>query len=189
MAKPPARADSVHDAYATHGPRGFYEQFGADYRNPHEPVVQDLIAKIANQWPLDVSHVLDLAAGSGEASLALTPWAKDIAAIDPFTAAAYEARTGRPCENMSFEQIAAGGLRGRAYSMIVCSFALHLAELSRLPMLCWELAAVAGQLLVLTPHKRPVIEPAWGWTLSQEMLHQRVRARLYTSQPAVKGLS
>jgi hypothetical protein len=112
-----------------------------------------------------------------------------ISAIDPFTAKAYEARTGRPCENMSFEQIASGGLRGRRFSMIVCSFALHLAEPSRLPTLCWELAGVAGQLLILTPHKRPTIEPAWGWTQTHETLYQRVRARLYVSQPEAKGLS
>ena len=112
-----------------------------------------------------------------------------IAAIDPFTAVAYTRRTGLPCEAMTFERIAAGGLRGRRYSLIVCSFALHLAMPSRLPTLCWELAGVARQLLILTPHKRPTIDPAWGWSLTHECLHERVRARLYVSQDAAKGLS
>ena len=137
-----------------------------------------------------MSHVLDLAAGSGEVTLALLGVAPTkVSAIDPYTAVAYEQRTGRPCEAMSFEKIAAGGLRGRTYSLVVCSFAMHLAEPSRLPTLCWELATVAKQLLILTPHKRPLIQPAWGWTLAQECLHRRVRARLYLSQATAKGLS
>ncbi|MGC4031852.1 MAG: hypothetical protein QM754_09000 [Tepidisphaeraceae bacterium] len=121
-------------------------------------------------------------------TLALGSRAGRIDAIDPYTGSAYSRRVGRPCERMSFEEIAAGGLRGRSYSLIVCSFALHLAEPSRLPTLCWELAGVADQLLVLTPHKRPVIDDAWGWRLEEETVRQRVRARLYAVQPEVKGL-
>lgn len=183
-----ASDDSVRGGYIAHGTRGYYEQFGADYQNPHEPAIRTLIEWVTNHWPVDVSHVLDLAAGSGEVTLALAPKTGHIDAVDPYTGLAYSRRVGRPCECMSFEEIAAGGLRGRTYSLIVCSFALHLAELSRLPTLCWELAGVADQLLILTPHKRPVIDDAWGWTLTQETVRQRVRARLYVVQPEVKGL-
>ena len=144
-----------------------------------------------------LAHVLDLAAGSGEVSLALSPQAKTqamrLSAIDPFTSQAYETRTGRPCEAMTFEQIAAGGLRGRKYSLVICSFAMHLVDLSRLPTLCWELAQVADQLMILTPHKRPAIQSVWNWMLTHERMQERVRARLYVTQravqPAAKGLS
>ena len=180
---------SIHDAYVDHGTRGYYQQFGAEYRNPHEAIVFDLLQAVAREWPVDLTNVLDLAAGSGEVTLALHSSAQAIAAIDPFTAVAYEGRTGQACEKMTFEAIAAGGLQGRRYSLIVCSFAMHLVEPSRLPTLCWALAEVTGQLLILTPHKRPDLEPAWGWGLTHERLLDRVRARLYAVQPAAKGLS
>ncbi len=136
--------------------------------------------------------MLDLAAGSGEITLAIravpradfpqtggaTPTLR-ISAIDPFTADAYRARTGLSCEQMTFEQIAEGALRGRSYSLVVCSFAMHLVDASRLPALCWELAQITPQLVILTPHKRPVLRAEWGWTLREEIMQDRVRARLY----------
>ena len=84
-------------------------------------------------------------------------------------------------ERLSFEQIAGGAVAGRGYDTIVCSFALHLAPLSRLPALAIQLSLLAGTLLVLTPHKRPEIRAAWGWVLEGELLHERVRARCYRS--------
>ena len=63
----------------------------------------------------------------------------------------------------------------------MCSYALHLLEPSRLPQLVYQLSRVAGALLVLTPHKRPVLRPEWGWTLAGESVIQRVRARGYQS--------
>lgn len=130
-----------------------------------------------------MSHVLDLCAGSGEVTLALLSCCSDaprrITACDPYTHAAYEARTSRPCERWSFDDIAAGALAGRSFSLVVCSFALHLCEPSRLPGVCWQLSQVSRDLLVLTPHKRPVIRAEWGWQLSRETLFQRVRARRY----------
>ena len=66
----------------------------------------------------------------------------------------------------------------------MCSYGLHLCERSWLPGLCVALAAAAGRLIVITPHKRPVIDPAWGWTLVDEHRDPawRVRMRSYSSQ-------
>ena len=157
-----------------------------------------MIGIAAREWPLDLTHVLDLAAGSGEVTLALqtnhVAWASRprdeknlvretptprMSAIDPYTAQAFTDRTKLPCETLSFEDIAAGAIRGRSYSLIVCSFAMHLCDESRLPALCWALAEVSRQLLILTPHKRPIIKPEWGWRLERERVHERIRARLY----------
>jgi len=104
-----------------------------------------------------------------------------ISAIDPYTHVAYTKRTGAPCEALTFEQIAAGALRGRVYSLIACSFAMHLVESSRLASLCYALSQLSQSLLILTPHKRPTLRPEWGWTLKHEILHERVRARLYVT--------
>jgi hypothetical protein len=139
----------------------------------------------ASRWPLDLSRVLDLAAGSGEATMALRDvGAGTIEACDPYLFAQYERRVGQPCERFSFEDIAAGALAGREYALVVCSFALHLVEPSRLPKVCLQLAQIAPALLVVTPHKRPEIRAQWGWELAGEFVWARVRSRWYRSQKA-----
>jgi hypothetical protein len=102
-----------------------------------------------------------------------------IEGLDPYTGAAYQARTGQPAEALTFEAIAGGALDGRRYSLVVCSYALHLVPPSRLPRLAYQLSRIAGALLVLSPHKRPNLRPEWGWTLAGEMVIDRVRARCY----------
>jgi 2-polyprenyl-3-methyl-5-hydroxy-6-metoxy-1,4-benzoquinol methylase len=172
--------DSIRDQYLRYGARGYYEQFGAQYHNPHELAVRRAIHAAAAGWSLDLTRVLDLACGSGEVTLALRELgATNIQGLDPFTGAAYQARTGQLAEGLSFEAIAGGALDGRRYSLVVCSYALHLLTPSRLPRLAYQLSRIADALLVLTPHKRPHLRPEWGWELTGEMVVERVRARCY----------
>jgi len=171
---------SIRGQYERHGAATYYRDFGADYRNPHEPVVVDSLERAVKQWPLDLSHVLDLAAGSGEVTLALRKLgAGRIDGVDPYTADAYLARTSSSAERLTFEDVAAGALAGRRYSLIVCSFAMHLCTRSRLPGLFHQLRQISDSMLILTPHKRPVIEREWGWEMAGEILIDRVRTRLY----------
>jgi len=172
--------ESIRNEYERYGAEQYYRRFGARYRNPHEAAVRLAIHSAATAWGLDLSHVLDLACGSGEATLALRELgAARVDGIDPYTGAAYLARTGQAAEPLTFEDVAGGALAGRRYSLIVCSYALHLAEPSRLPGIAWALAQVAPALLILTPHKRPVIRAEWGWRLEGEIVVERVRARGY----------
>ena len=173
--------DAIRPQYDEHGVAGYYADFGATYRNPHEPIIQRLLQDVALGWRLDLTNVLDLACGSGEVTLALRELGATVTGMDPYTQAAYLERTGLIAEPFSFEDIAAGVLEGRDYSLIVCSFALHLAEVSRLPMLLQQLARISPTLVVLTPHKRPTLRPEWGWNLGNEVLEDRVRARRYMS--------
>ena len=62
---------SVRARYEQHGADAYYRDHADDYSNPHEPEVRQCIEMAVKRWPLDVSRVLDLAAGSGEATLAL----------------------------------------------------------------------------------------------------------------------
>lgn len=173
---------SIRGEYQAKGAFGFYRESGSSYRNPHEPQIAATIDEVIRQWSMDLSDVLDLAAGSGEITLALRDRGTSrITGIDPFTFAAYKERTKTAAEQLSFEQIAQGALSGRHFSLIVCSFAMHLCDKSRLPALCMQLSLCAPQLLILTPHKRPVIRKDWGWALSGEFVVQRIRARLYNS--------
>jgi hypothetical protein len=76
-----------------------------------------------------------------------------------------------------------------APQVVVSSFALHLIDGSRLLTTLVQLALVAEFLLVLTPHKRPVIGEEMGWALVDEQRfdgvdlgdNKRVRCRLYRS--------
>jgi len=171
---------SIRSVYEQHGVRGFYEQHGEAYRNPHESAIRLALHAGLSRWSLDMSRVLDLACGSGEVTLALQELGcTNIVGIDPYTAEAYRARTGRLAEPFTFEQISEGALEGRRYSLIVCSYALHLLAASRLPLVAYQLQRIAPALIILTPHKRPQLREAWGWQLQDEILVARVRARLY----------
>ena len=169
---------SIRAEYERHGPEEFYAVHGATYRNPHEKALHAALRRAVAEWPLDLGHVLDLACGSGEVTLAL-PEARAIDGIDPHTAAAYRERTGKPAEPWTFDQIAGGALLDRRYTLIVCSFALHLIDPARLPVLAYQLGRIADTLLVLSPHKRPRMTLAWGWVEVDAMLVERVHTRLY----------
>jgi SAM-dependent methyltransferase len=174
---------SLRQHYQRYGVQEFYAQHGATYRNPHEPLIRLALQKAVVAWKLDLAHVLDLACGSGEVTLALREiGCSQIDGIDPYTGLAYHERTGQPAEPYTFEQIAGGALTGRHYPLIICSFALHLVAISRLPLLAYHLAQIANTLLILTPHKRPQLKPEWGWTLAGEMRIERVGIRLYREQ-------
>lgn len=170
--------------YDEFGSIGYYQRFGAAYRNPHEAIITRLLSDELAAHPSDTSHVLDLACGSGEVTLALRSLGvTKITGVDPFTGAAYRARTGQLALPYTFEQIAAGALEDQAFSLIVCSFALHLADESRLPVLCYQLSRLAPRLIVVTPIKRPRILPAWGWAQISERMQDRVRLRVYDAYP------
>lgn len=174
--------DAIRNQYRAHGVQGYYERFGADYRNPHEPHIRAALRQAAERWPLDTSAVLDLACGSGEVTLALRMLGvTNITGADPYTGAAYTARTGQTALPYTFEQIGAGALSEQHYSLIVCSFALHLMETSRLPTVAYQLGRMASQLLILTPHKRPDLRESWGWSLAGEVVNEHVRSRFYES--------
>jgi SAM-dependent methyltransferase len=129
-----------------------------------------------------MAQVLDLACGSGEATLVLRELGvQHITGCDPYTGAAYLARTGWIARPDSFEDIATGSLSDQQFSLIVCSYALHLVVASWLPGVAVALAQLAPALLILTPHKRPLLKPEWGWHLQAELYLQRVRARYYVS--------
>jgi len=178
----------IRKEYETYGVEGYYERFGHEYENPHEVAIRLLLRRALETWDIDTGRVLDLACGSGEVTLALQELGcDDIAGIDPFTLEAYLARTGRPVERLTFEELAAGALAGRRYSLVVSSFALHLIEESRLPRLLYQLGTITPDLIVLTPHKRPSIREEWGWSLDDEMIEARVRMRRYRSRLSGQG--
>jgi len=180
--------DNIRPAYEELGAEAFYALHGAAYRNPHEPRVGAVLAEVL-AGPLAaepdlLDDVLDLACGSGEATLALRGLgARTVSGVDPYTGVAYRERTGRDVEALRFEDVAAGALAGRTYSLVVCSYALHLLAQSRLPALAYALTDVTTAFVVVTPHKRPVLRAQWGWHPHREVVVDRARARLYRTSP------
>ncbi len=173
---------SVRAAYEAWGVEEFYRQYGAVYRNPHEEAIAAILAQALLSVPDGDWLVLDLACGSGEVTLALRQlgWMR-VEGLDPYTYQAYQERTGQPARRYRFEEIEQGALLGCHYGLIVCSFALHLVASSRLPRLAYQLSLVGDRFLVISPHKRPLLLPQWGWHLVEELYQQRVRSRLYLS--------
>ncbi len=112
-------------------------------------------------------------------------------ACDPYTHAAYRERVGTECERWSFEDVARGAVADRRWRVVVCSFAMHLCARDYLPTLCVMLACSAKHLVVLTPHKRPVIDAAWGgWRLARREARDpywRIRSRWYSTGPPMEG--
>ncbi len=173
-------SESIRKGYEEYSVKGFYEKFGDNYRNPQELAVRQVIQLAVNKWDLNFTKVLDLACGSGEVTCLLQSLGFfEIDGIDPYTYNAYLKRTGNQAEIYTFEDIESGVLLNRHYSLIICSFALHLVTESRLPLVVYQLSLIADLMIILTPHKRPELKSAWGWTLLDEISFNRVRARLY----------
>jgi SAM-dependent methyltransferase len=137
-------------------------------------------------------RVLDLACGSGEASLVVDRWLRGkagapfghlvLTASDPFTAAAFRERTGLPAVGgWAFEDVQEGCLHGRAFDVVVCSFALHLLDESRLFATLRELSVAARWLVICSPHKRPHVKHGCGWALVHDGVKERVHVRIFES--------
>jgi len=198
--------DSVWSAYDQLGPAEYYARHGESYRNPHEPVISIALGLALDAWEAllgPLHRVLDLACGSGEASLAFSRWhsarsdptagsALELMAADPFTAAAYESRVGRAAHTWSFEEIAEGlwNRQGVApWDVVMCSYALHLLGAQPLHQTLRAVAEHSRLLIVATPHKRPrdVDVCRAGWRQAGALSFEGLQVRLYRSQHIAPG--
>jgi len=174
--------DSVRDQYKKFGVKNFYAFHGGEYHNPHEIAIRKSILYIYQNWKLDFSSVLDLACGKGEITKILRDiGVKNIDAVDPYLSDEYKKETSKDCMKMSFDDIMKGSLRSRTYSLVICSYALHLLDYSKLPPFLFSLGDSTDNLLLIGPHKNPIIKDTWGWLLEKEMVMDRVRSRYFTS--------
>src|ERR1700722_5569124 len=91
--------EPVRKGYEQLGVAGYYKSRSRTYRNPHEPAIRMLMHRLIIDWNLNLNRVLDLAAGSGEITMALREMSSAkvgiIHGIDPMTFEAYAARTGQ----------------------------------------------------------------------------------------------
>lgn len=152
---------AIRNEYAESGVEAFYLLNGETYTNPHEAQVSALIKKNAHK--LDCSCVLDLSCGGGEVTRTLQALNyENIIGSDPFTFLLYEKLTCKKCFNFTFDDLVRGKHLNvwyeKQFSTIICSFALHLQPEKKLYPLVSALFFLTDTLLVITPHKRPILE-------------------------------
>ena len=152
---------AIRNEYAESGVETFYLLNGDSYINPHEAQVNALIKK--NVHLFDCSNILDLSCGGGEVTRSLKTLAyENIIGSDPFTFRLYEKLTGKKCCTFTFDDLVRGKHLGiwkeKQFSIIICSFALHLQPEKKLYPLIAALFFLTDSLVVISPHKRPMLE-------------------------------
>jgi hypothetical protein len=178
----------VRNEYADHpgGAEGWYLDAGASYRNPHAQAVASTIDVAVQRWPslfTGSNRILDFCCGSGEVTRALIDSGVNASLVessDPFTGLAFTSAC--PDRTLigewTFADVEQGALSGQRWTTVVCSYALHLCEQSRLAAVCTQLALITEHLVIITPHKRPELSPEWGFALVDEHRDTKLRVRL-----------
>jgi SAM-dependent methyltransferase len=147
---------SVREGYDTLGVHKYYLANANDYSNPHFEQIKQLIEQ--NHTKFSLNSVLDLGSGSGEVTLILQSLGyKNIEGLDPYTFKLYTKNTGFACSKLSFEDLVKGKLK-KSYDCIISSFAMHLCDEVILGGLTFQLFQLTQHLIIITPHKRPVLE-------------------------------
>lgn len=171
--------ENIRGKYQKYGVENFYKYHSSKYINPHEPIINKSIKYIDKELDIDFSNVLDLAAGTGEITNALMELGyNNIEGLDPYTCEIYKKRTGKNCYKMSFDDIMKGNLN-KKYSSIICSFALHLTDKSKLPMIIWRISEMTNDFILMSPHKRPIIKNNWGLELKKSLNINRVKIKYF----------
>ena len=162
--------------YENYGVDGFYINFGNEYRNPHFLDIKKALDIVIDNWKFKVGTSLDLCAGGGE----ITSIIGCSEGCDPYTFDLYEKNTGKNCLRYSFDDIFNGRLNDE-YDTIICSYALHLADKTKLPQIIYQLSCVCKHLLIISPTKKPEIDESWGFKIINEAYISGVRVRLFES--------
>lgn len=173
---------SIRGGYEDMGVEDFYKKKGNEYINPHLQDIEESIEMIDDLDIVDLSNVLDLAAGTGEVTNILNGLGYDnIEGLDLYLCDEYENNTGNKCMKMSFGDVQRGQLKNKKYSTIICSYALHLADKSILHGLLWELSLISEYLVILSPTKKPEISED-SWELLYSFTNNKSKNRIYTSK-------
>lgn len=151
------------------GVQSYYQNIGNNYTNPHKNIIQSLVKDYCSHH----KTILDLAAGTGEVTLALPQ--SQVTGVEPFLTLNYIKNTNRPCLPFLFEDIAEEKLKGY-WEAVICSFALHLVSDSRLPKILYSLADISSNLYIISPHKKPNIQH-FCWELKEYLIKDRVHLR------------
>lgn len=169
--------EAIRNKYSELGVDEYYKLHGNDYVNPHLEKLTSAVGTIKHFWKLDSSNSLDLCCGSGE----ITSVFDCTEGCDPYTYESYIEKTGKPCMRFTFDDIMHGKL-DKKYKTIVCSYALHLADQSKLPQIVYQLSRICDNFLLITPNKKPEIKEEWGMECVNNAYLHGIRIKLYKTK-------
>lgn len=150
----------IRNLYEQLGVDKYYKDYGNQYSNPHFAQIKELVIKNADR--LNYHSILDFCSGGGEISLLVKGLGFDqITGSDPYTHQLYQKKLQQPCHKWSFDDVIKGVLTEQ-YSSIICSFAMHLCPEEKLYPLVLQLFQQTSSLVIITPHKRPILETLSG---------------------------
>jgi hypothetical protein len=166
---------AIREEYANQGVEAFYKTNAHVYENPHFPYIQSLLEQ--NKIRLDYSSVLDFCGGGGEVTVILQGMGfENSVGCDPFTHKLFEKNTQKKCWRFNFEDVVKGKLTAKyppqysgekkVFACIICSFGMHLCPEKMLQPLVFQLFTLTDTLVIITPHKRPVLEEIEGIQLA-----------------------
>lgn len=170
---------SIRLQYEQLGVRGYYSLHGETYSNPHFHKVEHLVKDYLIRHDIG-TRILDMSCGAGEVTSILKSINKNwnIEGTDPFTYKAYERNTGNTCMGFGFKEIVCGALSDFRYDTIICSYAMHLCELSMLDTLLYQISLICDKLIIVTPHKRPYISDTY-YELEDTLKYDKTTLRSY----------
>lgn len=157
----PNNDKAIRNQYVAQGVDAYYQQHGNTYFNLHFAQIKTLLIK--NQHRVNYTQTLDFCAGGGEVSQVLQELGFNyLLGCDPYTYQLYTQNTNQTCLTYNFQEVIQGKLNDyladKVFTSIICSFAMHLCPEKQLYPLVYNLFQLAPQLVIITPHKRPVLE-------------------------------
>jgi SAM-dependent methyltransferase len=168
----------VREGYSSLGVENYYLKHKSDYSNPHEEYIKIILEEFLCKKSIPKKYnILDLCSGSGEVSeILIDNGYFNVKGCDPFLNELYQTNIGNDCLKYDFMSIVQGNLIEK-FDIIICSFALHLAESSLLPTLLYQLSQVSNRLVIISPHKKPHINDFWE--KKEELYMNKVRLRYF----------
>jgi len=174
--------------YTKHGVKDYYKAVGNNYTNPHSDDIEKAMDIIFN-GEAEFNATLDLSCGTGLITdILMEKGITDIIGCDPYLNKEYTENTTRDSISLSFNDIHQGKLFGRRYNTIVCSYALHLIEPSRLNQVLWNLCIVSDYLVLLSPNNKPFINDDDSYELIDQGKEGKCKYRVYKSRYANRPL-
>jgi hypothetical protein len=115
---------------------------------------------------------------------------KNVVGLDPYTTKLYKKNCTFPILAYSFQDVAYNKIQLDKYDVVIASFSLHLCPSNDLKLLCINLALSCKWLVIISPHKNPIITipKEYGFTLLHVSTIDRIHVRIYTSMYTSQNL-
>ncbi len=161
----------------------YYINHGNSYSNPHQNSIEKIVKDVVTTFFTIQHSYLDLGCGGGQVSMALNSiGCKNVVGLDPYTTSLYKKNCPFPILAHSFQDVAYNKIQLDNCDVVIASFSLHLCPLHDLKLLCINLALVCQWLVIISPHKNPILTDDCGFKLVEFFKSDRIHVRIYKSE-------